>query len=1193
MGGPAREIPPKTGEDIVYIFIDSVNDTGYQGNLPLRANYMIKITGRHNKILDKGYYEWTGTQVNEWAWTHKGSVDAELDFIQMEVGVDWDDIGLNAINDYFEVFFWATDWEGNSKDYSDGEGVIKESRGTRAETLSEVVEGVGSQNNDRFGWNVSYAGDVNNDGYSDIIVGAPYNDSSDGSKADCGAAYIFFGYSGISTNDINASSANVSIYGETAGDHFGWSVSDLGNVDSDTKDDVIIGAPDAGSGKAYIFYGRASWSASYAASSADVTITGKRNGDKFGFAVSGGGDTDNSNYNDIIVGAPYYGGMNWWNNSWNLRMRLTFDNSGQTEDLTNFPVLINLSASNFNYSKAKSDGSDLRFIGADGTTELKYHIEDWDSFGYSYIWVNVTNIDGSSSTDFIHMYYNNSAASDVQDISGTYNESYVGVWHLNETGTGTRYDATSYNNDGTTGGYDGDEATDGKINGADDFDGNDDYVYMHEVTTDLDSIFTVAFWMKADSTSDSALAGFHSFDGNSNKWRIEMVGDVAEIEGNAGSVIVSDGTWHYIVGVADGTKSILYVDGELDLDNIPETPNLIDSDLASIAQEYDGGPSPSDHFDGIMDEVRISSIVRSADWIKAQFLSMNNNFITYGEEEEGKRGMVYLFLGDGSIPTTAVSADRRMWGESGGDQFGFSVSNADDVNNDGKDDVIIGAPFNDESGTDSGKAYIFYFADVYSYVNSNITTKGVIVNFNNAKSASDSGAYATLYEAGYKVFLEFFNESFPATANPWDGTGQDESWNVITVSEAADISIVSGQAIGSAVSGDSVLRMEDCDDPWGTGDIVWASVDLSDYEDVVIEYYWQLDGVDNGEGFRSAYSTDATGGLDSEGTWNQMYERLDSPEDVWTMDTFAVPNAACVANFKFRFNAYGTGPGEESFIDDVRISGNKTYYEMDIEFNTTDIPLHDEHYLQLNYSTDGSETDFGVLVYNGTSGGWDDFSSQGDLTSTSFTTKEYNLKADHILGSGYVRTRFIGRNESIDQVNSTINIEYFRVKSVGGSFELTGEAASDNFGWSVTNASDINEDGSYDDVVVGAPGYSNDKGRAYVFFGGDPMDSISDVNLTGENNGDKFGYSVSYAGDLDDDGAPDLIVGVPYWDNGATSDCGQILVFKGGSSMDTTSDYVHNGTQANEHFGWSVSFALYIDGSTNYAVVVGAPHYDS
>ncbi|GAH04058.1 unnamed protein product, partial [marine sediment metagenome] len=166
-----------------------------------------------------------------------------------------------------------------------------------------------------------------------------------------------------------------------------------------------------------------------------------------------------------------------------------------------------------------------------------------------------------------------------------------------------------------------------------------------------------------------------------------------------------------------------------------------------------------------------------------------------------------------------------------------------------------------------------------------------------------------------------------------------------------------------------------------------------------------------------------------------------------------------------------------------KVALSSSAYKMDIEFNTTSVPSSVNYYLQLNYSVDGSETDFGVLVYDGISEVWDDLSSQGDLTSTSFTTKEYTLESSQVLGSGYVRVRFIGRNETSDSVNSTLNIEYHRIACMDDSLTFQGETAGDLFGWSVANASDIDDDGLYDDVIVGAPGYSSDKGRAYIYFG--------------------------------------------------------------------------------------------------------------
>ncbi|MCG2827129.1 MAG: integrin alpha, partial [Thermoplasmatales archaeon] len=356
-------------------------------------------------------------------------------------------------------------------------------------------------------------------------------------------------------------------------------------------------------------------------------------------------------------------------------------------------------------------------------------------------------------------------------------------------------------------------------------------------------------------------------------------------------------------------------------------------------------------------------------------------------------GNAYIFCGwtltndpDGIL--TADDADVNISGGSSGDKFGFSVSGAGDVNNDTYDDVIIGAYAN---GTDKGKAYIFYGASTgpsqinYTACTENYNITGTTTNFPYMRNWADSEANATLSEAAVANDLAtIFSERFPVAAAPWTGTGQDQSWNVVTVSEAADIAIKSGEATGSAVSGDPVLWMEDCDDAWGVGDIVWASVDLSGYSSVVIEYYWQLYLVDAGEGFRSAYSTDATGGTDALGTWNLMYEHLDAPESVWTKDTFNLPDSACVANFKFRFNAYATGPGEETYIDDVKITGvpvgltNRT----EIQVNTTSIPSGKNTYTLEIYGNRSDEK-FNISVYNGTN--WNVRGNISSATMTLFT----------------------------------------------------------------------------------------------------------------------------------------------------------------------------------------------------------------
>jgi hypothetical protein len=141
---------------------------------------------------------------------------------------------------------------------------------------------------DYFGRSVSGAGDVDNDGYDDLIVGAIYNDAG-GDKA--GRAYV---YSGQTGNLI------YTFTGEAAGDALGYSVSGAGDVNSDGYHDLIVGANwnDAGgtdAGRAYVYSGQTG--------NLMYTFTGEATGDAFGWSVSGAGDVDNDGYHDLIVGA--------------------------------------------------------------------------------------------------------------------------------------------------------------------------------------------------------------------------------------------------------------------------------------------------------------------------------------------------------------------------------------------------------------------------------------------------------------------------------------------------------------------------------------------------------------------------------------------------------------------------------------------------------------------------------------------------------------------------------------------------------------------------------------------------------------------------------------------------------------------------------------------------------------------------
>ncbi|MBN1754951.1 FG-GAP repeat protein, partial [bacterium] len=145
------------------------------------------------------------------------------------------------------------------------------------------------------------------------------------------------------------------------------------------------------------------------------------------------------------------------------------------------------------------------------------------------------------------------------------------------------------------------------------------------------------------------------------------------------------------------------------------------------------------------------------------------------------------------------------------------------------------------------------------------------------------------------------------------------------------------------------------------------------------------------------------------------------------------------------------------------------------------------------------------------------------------------------------------------------------------------------FGWSLCGA-DLNADG-FPDLVAGAPMYSgsigSSQGRVYVFFGGPSMDTIPDLILDGTMVREQFGIAVSNAGDLNGDGADDLIVG-----GNVTSDIGGAYIFYGGSLLDEHPDVVMMGEERVDNYGYSVTGVGDINDDGYSDVLVGALYND-
>jgi Ca2+-binding RTX toxin-like protein len=169
---------------------------------------------------------------------------------------------------------------------------------------------------------VSTAGDVNGDGFDDLIIGAFSAESSGGD--DEGESYVVFGkanWAGTPLLDLATldGTNGFRLNGSDENDFSGYSVSSAGDVNGDGFADMIVGAhnaesfggPDADAGESYVVYGKANWTGSPSLDLGTLDgadgfrLSGIDEDDVSGFSVSSAGDVNGDGFTDLIVGAPY------------------------------------------------------------------------------------------------------------------------------------------------------------------------------------------------------------------------------------------------------------------------------------------------------------------------------------------------------------------------------------------------------------------------------------------------------------------------------------------------------------------------------------------------------------------------------------------------------------------------------------------------------------------------------------------------------------------------------------------------------------------------------------------------------------------------------------------------------------------------------------------------------------------------
>lgn len=314
------------------------------------------------------------------------------------------------------------------------------------------------------------------------------------------------------------------------------------------------------------------------------------------------------------------------------RKKFSVDNTkvNGAGSLTNFPVLISLTDSDLattaNGGKVtNSNGYDIAFTSSDGTTQLDHELEEYSAAtGEILFWVRFPTLSATVDTDFF-IYFGNSSQSIDQSVSTTWDNNYQLVLHLDDF-----EDATSNNNDGTNNGTTG---TTGKIGNARQFStaGADDFISVtDDASLDISGNITLSAWININNFGDTPdLITKGDYTDAYSTW-IRSNGTLRFATQNntltSGSTI-SSGSLAYVSFTKSNSGRTIYING-----------NAAGSD--GNTTNFDTNTSPlyistsSYGLNGMVDEVRVSNIARSADWIATEYENQNTPNSFYVENEE-------------------------------------------------------------------------------------------------------------------------------------------------------------------------------------------------------------------------------------------------------------------------------------------------------------------------------------------------------------------------------------------------------------------------------------------------------------------------------------------------------------------------------------------------------------------------------
>ena len=351
-------------------------------------------------------------------------------------------------------------------------------------------------------------------------------------------------------------------------------------------------------------------------------------------------------------------GASWYSGSWSHRKAITIQASQVDADLTDFPVYVDLSdlndGGNF-FSTVKSDGSDIRITTADGTTELPYELVSINTGGSTgELHFKVTGTLSSSTDTTFYIYYGNASATayaetDTYGAQNVWTNNYEAVWHMEEDPSGSApqlLDSTSNSVDATSSGSmtTGDLVS-GHMTNAIDMDGGDDYFNITSTTIDNlpgTNDLTISAWVyqHAAGAYETPMAWASDFlimapNQSTSSIRLYRQGNT-RINVATGATLNS---WHYFTyRSSSATNHVIDADGGTWTGT--STANL----TSSHGQFYIGSYSnTSGAIDGLLDELRVSSVARDATWISTEYNNQNSPSTFYSVASDETPDLSHFF----------------------------------------------------------------------------------------------------------------------------------------------------------------------------------------------------------------------------------------------------------------------------------------------------------------------------------------------------------------------------------------------------------------------------------------------------------------------------------------------------------------------------------------------------------------------